>query len=373
MRGARDQRQRRRVEDHVFRGEDGGQHIDDERRRELLQVELQAARKHGDGNLLGVGGRQHELDVRRRLLQRLQHRIERGLRQHVHFVDQVDLEAPDRRHVARVVEHFAHVVDAGVGRGIELQQIYEAAGVDVHAGGAGAARLGGDAVGDAVEAFREDARDRRLADAARAGEKICVMKPVAAQRIGQRGHHVLLADQLPEGLRPPLAGECLVAHRSDQALICASPIKHEADMANKTKRVASRSPGTCSESLWLLPSGPDQVHDAAMRGDPPLIGCACGAEWGLSAIGVTAASSASLGRGEFRRSEGAAVVCRYNRPHRRSQCRRRQRHSIEIASFAPPRPCAVGSCPRGGHRTLPDRSQSRNPCRCPTRSGSSSS
>src|SRR3982751_5879407 len=37
--------------------------------------------------------------------------------------------------------------------------------------------------------------------------------------------------------------------------------------------VASRSPGTCRESLWLLPSGPDQVHDHAMRGDPPLIVC----------------------------------------------------------------------------------------------------
>ena len=36
--------------------------------------------------------------------------------------------------------------------------------------------------------------------------------------------------------------------------------------------MASRSPGTCRESLWLLPSGPDQVHDLAMRGDPPLIG-----------------------------------------------------------------------------------------------------
>src|SRR3982751_3455780 len=34
--------------------------------------------------------------------------------------------------------------------------------------------------------------------------------------------------------------------------------------------VASRSPGTCRGSLWLLPSGPDQVHDHAMRGDPPL-------------------------------------------------------------------------------------------------------
>jgi len=33
--------------------------------------------------------------------------------------------------------------------------------------------------------------------------------------------------------------------------------------------VASLTPGTCRERLWLLPSGPDQVHRAAMRGDPP--------------------------------------------------------------------------------------------------------
>jgi len=33
--------------------------------------------------------------------------------------------------------------------------------------------------------------------------------------------------------------------------------------------VASLTPGTCSKRLWLLPSGPDQVHHAAMRGDPP--------------------------------------------------------------------------------------------------------
>jgi len=33
--------------------------------------------------------------------------------------------------------------------------------------------------------------------------------------------------------------------------------------------VASLTPGTCRERLWLLPSGPDQIHHAAMRGDPP--------------------------------------------------------------------------------------------------------
>ena len=33
--------------------------------------------------------------------------------------------------------------------------------------------------------------------------------------------------------------------------------------------MASLTPGTCKQWLWLLPSGPDQVHHPAMRGDPP--------------------------------------------------------------------------------------------------------
>ena len=33
--------------------------------------------------------------------------------------------------------------------------------------------------------------------------------------------------------------------------------------------MASLTPGTCKQWLWLLPSGPDQVHHLAMRGDPP--------------------------------------------------------------------------------------------------------
>ena len=66
--------------------------------------------------------------------------------------------------------------------------------------------------GLAVEALREDARDRRLADAARAGEQVRMVKPAAVQRIGQRRDDVLLPDQLAERLRSPLAGERLVGH-----------------------------------------------------------------------------------------------------------------------------------------------------------------
>ncbi len=177
-----------------------------------LQVELQAAREHRHRNLLRVGRRKHELDVLRRLLQRLQHRIEGRLRQHVHFVDQVDLVAPDGRRIARVVEDLAHVVDAGVRRGVEFQQVDEAAGVDVDACRAHAAGRRGDAVGDAVEALGENARDGRLADAARAGQKVGVVQLAARQRVRQRRDHVFLPGQFRERLRPPLAGENLVTH-----------------------------------------------------------------------------------------------------------------------------------------------------------------
>ena len=52
-------------------------------------------------------------------------------REHVHFVDDVDLEAPARRRVQRVLEQLAHVVDLRVGRGVELDQIDEAARIDL--------------------------------------------------------------------------------------------------------------------------------------------------------------------------------------------------------------------------------------------------
>ena len=148
----------------------------------------------------------------RRLLERLEHRVERRLRQHVHFVDQIDFVAADGRRVARVIENIAHVVDAGVRRRIELEQIDESTGVDFHACRTDAAGCRRDAV-DAVEALREDARDRRLADAARSGQQIRVMQPPALERIGERRDDVFLTGKLGEGFRPPLAREDLIAHR----------------------------------------------------------------------------------------------------------------------------------------------------------------
>ena len=102
--------------------------------RNLLQVELQAARQHRHRDLLRIGRREHELHVLRRLLERLQHRVEGVAREHVHFVDDVDLVAAGGRRVQRVLEQLAHVVDLRVGRRVELDQVDEAPGVDLGAG-----------------------------------------------------------------------------------------------------------------------------------------------------------------------------------------------------------------------------------------------
>ncbi len=149
--------------------------------------------------------------MRRRLLERFQQRVERVLGEHVHFVDQVDLVAAARRRVLHVVQQVARVVDLGLRRRVDLDQVDEAAFVDLDAGAALAAGLRGDAL-LAVERLGEDARDRRLADAARAREQVRVMQPARLQRVDQRLQHVLLPDRVGEGLGPPFARQDEVTH-----------------------------------------------------------------------------------------------------------------------------------------------------------------
>ena len=184
--------------------------------RHRAQVELQAAAQHRDRHLLRIGGGQHELQVLGRLLERLQHRVEGGRREHVHLVDHVDLEAPGHRLVDRLVEQLADLVDAAVGGGVQLDIVDMAAGIDVAAGVADAAGLGGDAAlpvrTGAVQALGKDARDGRLADAAGAGEQVGMVQSLAGQRVAQGLHDMLLPHHLGEAARPVLAGKDDIGH-----------------------------------------------------------------------------------------------------------------------------------------------------------------
>ena len=74
------------------------------RRRHVPQIELQAARQNRHRHLLRIRRRENEFHVLGRLFQSLQHRIEGMRREHVHFVDHVDLVAPLRGRVDRPIE-----------------------------------------------------------------------------------------------------------------------------------------------------------------------------------------------------------------------------------------------------------------------------
>ena len=154
----------------AFSLQDVAHALGDQRHRQALQIELQAARQHGHGQLLRIGRREQKLHMRRRLLQGLQQRVERVAREHVHFVDEIDLVAAARGRVLHVVQQLARVIDLGARGGVHLDQIDEAPGIDLAARRAFPAGLGAHAL-LAVQALREDSRDGRLADAARAGEQ----------------------------------------------------------------------------------------------------------------------------------------------------------------------------------------------------------
>ncbi|MCY1225777.1 hypothetical protein D9M72_379830 [compost metagenome] len=209
VRGLGQQPQRVAVVGNAFLRQDMVQVRDDMPRRHLLEVELQAARQHRDRDLLRVGGGEDELDVPGRLFQRLQHGVEGVVGEHVHFVDHVDLEAPGARGIDRLVEQLRHLVDAAVGGGVHLDVVDEAAAVDLLAGLALPARLGGDAAGavraDAVQGLGQDPRQRGLADPARAGEQVGMVQPLLFQRVRERADHVLLADQRGEIPGAPFA------------------------------------------------------------------------------------------------------------------------------------------------------------------------
>src|ERR1019366_1684576 len=72
----REQLYRRWLELNVLRPQNLLQSRTDQGHRQSLEIELQAAREHRDRQLLRVGSREQELHMRRRLLERLEQRVE---------------------------------------------------------------------------------------------------------------------------------------------------------------------------------------------------------------------------------------------------------------------------------------------------------
>jgi hypothetical protein len=109
---------------------------------------------------------------------------------------------------------LADIVDAALRRGVHLDDVEGAAVRDRDAGVTCLVRVRGRAF-LTVEPLGEDARERRLAGAARAGEKIGLPYLSGADRVLQRPHDRLLPDDLVEVQRAVLPVER--GHASIQA------------------------------------------------------------------------------------------------------------------------------------------------------------
>ena len=174
-----------------------------------LELEDLRARLDGRRHLLELGRRHHEDDVRRRLFDRLEERVEGLRRQPVDFVDDENLVAvADRRDAEAGDDDVADLVDLGVGGGVDFEHVHVAALGDLDARVADAARIGGRSR-DAVQPARQDAGGRRLAHAARPGEDERLRDPLGRDRVAQRLRDAALADDVIEPLRTPFARDNL--------------------------------------------------------------------------------------------------------------------------------------------------------------------
>ena len=201
-------------------GQDALQLAGDLRDGEAPDIEPLEPRQDRRREVLGVRGGEHERHEVRRLLERLEECVPGVLRDLVRLVEDVDLAAQVRRGVVEALAELAHVVDATVGRGVDLDEVERTALADGIAGRAGVAGVGVRTQVRAVERLGKDPRQGGLARAARPGEQDGVRDLAGRHRVAERGDHRLLADDLGERLGAPAAVEGLVGRPCGQRRSC---------------------------------------------------------------------------------------------------------------------------------------------------------
>ena len=209
-------------------------------------------RADGGEHLVRISGGEDEAQVRRRLLDQFEQRVEALRRDHVGLVDDVDLVARLGRGEHRALAQVTGVVDAAVTCRIEFDHVDGAAALsgEVDAALAYATGIGRRAL-LAVEGAGHDARRGGLAAATGTGEEVCVVHAVVREGSAQRAGHVVLPDDLVQngGSVGAVQGHGHVRH------------------PNGDRRHAGTPRAPASARLPLLPSGPGGVRrDDTARG-----------------------------------------------------------------------------------------------------------
>ena len=206
--GTHDERQGGGLDRHALLAGELGQVVAEQPRRDQPEGVVVGARADGRQHLVGLGRGEDEPQVGRRLLDQLEQGVEALRGDHVGLVDDVDLVAVAHRGEERLLPEVAGIVHTTVGRRVDLDDVdgARAAAREVAAAVALAAGIGDRGL-RAVERAGEDAGRGGLAAAARAGEEVGVVDAVGRQRRSQRLGHVVLPDDLLEGLGPVAAIE----------------------------------------------------------------------------------------------------------------------------------------------------------------------
>ena len=152
-------------------------------------------------DLLGLGGREDELQMLGRLLDHLQQGVEPRRGDHVRLVDDVDLVPAAGGPEEGLLPQVTGVVHATVRSRVDLDDVDRPRPVpgQVLTGLAHAARRRRRPL-LAVQTAREDPCTGRLPTAARPAEQVRVIDPVVTQRLLQRVSDMLLPDDLGERL-----------------------------------------------------------------------------------------------------------------------------------------------------------------------------
>ena len=202
---AGDRVQRGAVNRHAFLLRDLAEVRNNQRDRDAAQIEALAAGKDGGQHLLRVRGGEEKLYVGGRLFERLEQRIERRRREHVDFVDDVDLELRRGGRVLAGLAQLAHLFHAVVAGAVDLEHVERPAFRDLLAPGIVVGEVNARS-GRGVQTLGEDAGEGGLARAARAGEQIGVGDAARLDRVGQRACDVVLTHDVLETLRAIFAG-----------------------------------------------------------------------------------------------------------------------------------------------------------------------
>ncbi len=223
----------------------------DDAGRDPPELEYLTAAQNRIRNLLKLGCGEHEYDVGRGLLKRLEESVERPSREHMHLVDDDGLVAPPRRPVAQPLAKLAHIVHAGIGRCVDLANIGMGAPDDLLARGALIAGLGHRTIaGLAVERLGEDSGGGGFSDAAGPAEEVGRGDAPGPEGIREGAADVLLAEKILETLGTPFSGAADVVHFAD-----LSTLKREKpEYGERTFSIASPIQGPAARRRSQAPS-----------------------------------------------------------------------------------------------------------------------